>query len=576
VWRQRQRTSCDQAAISPVALRARRRWFPALTGARSRRRSSLRWDQLEALEVRQVLAKVDIQFDYSMDTSGFFADASRKALLDLAAASFENRFTDNLAAIVPGGGNTWTAVIDSPSQLDTNDPSRRLSVNIDNQTIAANTIRIYVGAIPFGSSRLAEAGPGGYNANGTTAWLDLVQARGQVGALASPARDVGLWGGSMAFSSDANWYFGTDGNAVPAGRTDFVTVAIHELGHVLGFGTLAPFTSRVVSGTFNGPEATRINGGTQPAATSDGGHWATGVTSDNQQAILVPTIPAAKRLFVTSLDWAALQDIGWEQGNRMYRLFNPNANFHFFTTSKGEFDALVRIGLNDESTNQPGFAVAEDGAEGAVALFRMYNPNKGSHYYTTSEGERDFLLSRGWNAEGTVGNVFQTRVPGTTELFRLYNNDSGVHLFTTDVGTKNTILSLFPGIWEQHTTVGFAFTSLPRNAAGSPAPPPAAALATGTASLFSFDAQIDPIAALALTESLSTDVATAGLIVPEGEVFVATAGNESLLSSDSGQTRSLTRLIAQVDDAESASSLDAVFAGWTDTDPLAPELSAVR
>jgi hypothetical protein len=537
----------------------------AVQGTRPRS-ATCRIDRLETLEERRVLAKIDIQFDYTYDTSGFFTDPARKALLDLAAASYENRFTDALAAINPGGGNTWSAVIDSPSQLDPSDPSRRLSLSIDNQTIAANTIRVYVGAIPFGSSRLAEAGPGGYNANGSTAWLDLVQARGQQGALSSPAKDVGLWGGSMAFSSDANWYFGTDGSAVPAGKTDFVTVALHELGHVLGFGTLAPFTSKVVSGTFNGAEATRVNGGVQPAATTDGGHWATGVTSDSQQAILVSTIPAAKRLFVTSLDWAALQDMGWEQGNRMYRLYNPNANFHFFTTSKSEFDALVRIGLRDESTGQSGFAVAEDGAEGAAALFRMYNPNKGTHYYTTNAAERDFLLTRGWNAEGTVGNVFNAKVPGTSELFRLYNNDSGVHLFTTDVGTKNGILAAFPGIWVQHDSVGFAFTSIARNASGAPSSASAHA-ASATAAAISFVASTgSDVSATQFSDTFSVDVANAGLVAPMQAVsFVVTPVSHAAMSSQVDDTP-VPRASAPRDASAVASLLDSLFADWSDSD----------
>ena len=37
---------------------------------------------------------------------------------------------------------------------------------------------------------------------------------------------------------DANWYFGTDGNT-PAGKRDFVTTVIHEIGHGLGFFSLA-------------------------------------------------------------------------------------------------------------------------------------------------------------------------------------------------------------------------------------------------------------------------------------------------------------------------------------------------
>ncbi|SEO51315.1 hypothetical protein [Denitrobacterium detoxificans] len=36
------------------------------------------------------------------------------------------------------------------------------------------------------------------------------------------------------------------------------------------------------------------------------------------------------------------------------------------------------------------------------ALYRLYNPNAlaGSHHYTTSAEERDFLASLGWQKEG--------------------------------------------------------------------------------------------------------------------------------------------------------------------------------
>ena len=37
---------------------------------------------------------------------------------------------------------------------------------------------------------------------------------------------------------DVNWYFGTDGNT-PAGKMDFVSVVVHEIGHGLGFFTAA-------------------------------------------------------------------------------------------------------------------------------------------------------------------------------------------------------------------------------------------------------------------------------------------------------------------------------------------------
>jgi hypothetical protein len=93
---------------------------------------------------------------------------------------------------------------------------------------------------------------------------------------------------------------------------------------------------------------------------------------------------------------------------------------------------------------------------GAGALYRMYNPNNGRHYYTANGGERDSLKSVGWVYEKDEGFIFASPAAGRAELFRLYNNNSGVHLYTVNAGEKNAILAMFPGIWVQHTSVGYA------------------------------------------------------------------------------------------------------------------------
>ena len=49
-------------------------------------------------------------------------------------------------------------------------------------------------------------------------------------------------------SSYSNWYFGTDGNT-PAGKYDFVTVVLHELGHGLGFSGSMEVGSPYCSGS---------------------------------------------------------------------------------------------------------------------------------------------------------------------------------------------------------------------------------------------------------------------------------------------------------------------------------------
>ena len=89
-------------------------------------------------------------------------------------------------------------------------------------------------------------------------------------------------------------------------------------------------------------------------------------------------------------------------------------------------------------------------------IYRMYNTNSGRHYYTAASGERDILKTLGWVYEKDEGFIYTTPVPGSTELFKLYNTGSGVHLYTIRPEEKNAILAQFPGIWVQHTSLGYA------------------------------------------------------------------------------------------------------------------------
>ncbi len=52
---------------------------------------------------------------------------------------------------------------------------------------------------------------------------------------------------TIFLNNSTNWYFGLDGN-VPAGQIDFVSVALHELGHGLGFTSLS--NKRMSEGSF--------------------------------------------------------------------------------------------------------------------------------------------------------------------------------------------------------------------------------------------------------------------------------------------------------------------------------------
>jgi hypothetical protein len=161
---------------------------------------------------------------------------------------------------------------------------------------------------------------------------------------------------------------------------------------------------------------------------------------------------------------------------RFYRAYNPNADFHFFTSRQAEFNFVVSLGNHDETTGKPGFALATAPTTGDRPVYRLYNLHEGRHYYTYNAAERDYLVSLspppgdpnygkyGWRYERDEGFLFTFAYPGTEEVFRLYNNNSGTHLFTSDPHEKDAILATFPGIWVQHSSLGFAF---PVSAAGT-------------------------------------------------------------------------------------------------------------
>jgi ELWxxDGT repeat protein len=197
------------------------------------------------------------------------------------------------------------------------------------------------------------------------------------------------------------------------------------------------------------------------------------------------------RLFFSATDDTHGQELWFlDPALRMYRAYNRGADFHFFTTSRAQFDNAVRAGYRDETTGNSGFTVypraVTDERGTAIPIYRLYHLARGFHYYTLDANERASILMQqsapgvlGWRDEGIEGYMYaapagSTAPVGTTLVHRLYNNNSGVHLFTQDVNVRTSILAAFPGVWVEHDPVGFAFAV---NASGQAAARRAQALA---------------------------------------------------------------------------------------------------
>lgn len=261
---------------------------------------------------------IDIQFDYTFDSSNFFnGNPQRQNVLNAAAQVFESRFTDNLTAITPdfGANNTWTATFSNPSTGSIQ--------GIENLIIGNGVIIVYAGARDLPGDTVGLGGPGGFSVGGSAAFVNSVALRGQTGASDPNPTDFGPWGGSITFDALTAWHFDQDITTIESfpSITDFYSVALHELAHLLGIGTADSWYTYVGSttDTFHGPKSIALNGGVPVPLDSGIDHWADGTTSNVlspvvlnlQETAMDPVFFEGTRKYFTELDFAGLDDIGW-------------------------------------------------------------------------------------------------------------------------------------------------------------------------------------------------------------------------------------------------------------------------
>ena len=321
---------------------------------------------LVAVGVSRPAPAITLHLDYTHDTY-VQTNPTAQAALEAAAADVGNALTSVLGAITPaddpivGSNGSTTATVDwRYSYLDPAASSGSITVNTAD--VAANTVNIFVGARNIGGTTLGVGGPGGagFNFPGSgfpSEWIAAVaDAEAQQNAIHTRGGGpiLGTFNGSSTLgSTTANYSFSygssygsisfdvdTDNNGVrdsdqvledawhfdhttppPTGinaKDDFYSVAVHELLHAVGFGTIDPWDALVSGTTWNGPAVQALTGSDGSGLVhTDGAHIAFSKMSPRlsdgvmQEASMDPNLTEGTRKEITLLDLAFMQDIGW-------------------------------------------------------------------------------------------------------------------------------------------------------------------------------------------------------------------------------------------------------------------------
>ena len=143
----------------------------------------------------------------------------------------------------------------------------------------------------------------------------------------------------------------------------------------------------------------------------------------------------------------------------VYRFFEYEEGFHFYTSSSEERDAVEQqiddgeLTYNYEGESFAALAEDDDGdpLTGAKPVYRFFNNFTGAHLYTISEAEKDNIVESlpDYSLEGVVYYAYDAPQEDTIPLYRLYNSETGTHFFTPSASEKDNVLDTLPQYSEE-------------------------------------------------------------------------------------------------------------------------------
>jgi len=129
----------------------------------------------------------------------------------------------------------------------------------------------------------------------------------------------------------------------------------------------------------------------------------------------------------------------------VFRFYNTQTGTHFYTINQAERD-IVLVRYPQFAYEGPAYYAYPQSHLGDLPVYRFYNTARGTHFYTQSEAEKNFVLATYpvFAFEGPAYYAPAVEGAGRVPLFRFFNTNTGAHFFTTNVAERDMVLQRWP------------------------------------------------------------------------------------------------------------------------------------